>query len=215
LANAVHKAIAIQDRVAFGANSFSAGFGQVQMWNRISDLLDAAGGKKIKTISLLLLDGQADDLAVARLGNEQTVFYVSADGSMEGVTVGPGTLALRIKAEKIPGARGVCNVDAQPVFSPPITSSIPQLAARAKSGEYLFASTGFRLKMGPRDFIFLGPEKYIGNQITLSSYFFSRPAPSPSITMFLIPSSKGTQEPEPYFGPVVRTYLIVCTRIND
>jgi len=186
------KPLRFNDYDAFVANSFSVGFGEVQMWNKIADLLRATGGKRAKTVSLLLLDGQASDLAIAALGNEQTIFYISTDGSMEGVTIGPGNLALRIKAEKIPGLRGVCNVDVQPVFSLPVRSSIPQLAAREKLGEFLFDAAGFRLKMSPGNFVFLGPKKYTSDQITLASLVFSRPG----------------------LGPVVRMFLFVCTRIN-
>lgn len=186
------KPLRFNDYDAFVANSFSVGFGEAQMWDKIADLLRAAGAKQVKTVSLLLLDGQASDLAIAGLGNKQTIFYISTDGSMEGATIGPGNLALRIKAEKIPGLRGVCNVDVQPVFSLPVRSSIPQLAAREKLGEFLFDAAGFRLKMSPGNFVFLGPEKYSSDQITLGSLFFSRPGPR----------------------PVVRTFLFVCTRIN-
>jgi len=181
------------DYDAFGANSFSVGFGQTQIWNKVADLLRAAGGKKVETTSLLLPDGQADDVAIAILDKEQTIFYVSTEGTMEAATVGRGAVALRIQAEKIPGLRGVCNVSVQPVFSPPISSPIPQLAAREKSREFLFTSCRFGLKMSPGDFVFLGPEKYEEHQITLASLFFSRVGPEPA----------------------VRTYLIVCTRIVD
>jgi hypothetical protein len=177
---------------AFSANLFLAGFGQVPMWNKIADMLHTAGGRKIETVSLLIPDGQTSDLTVARLDNEQTVFYVPSSGSMEGVAIGPGKLAFQIKAEKIPGLRDVCNVDVQPVFLSPIKSPIPQSASPGKSGEFPFTSAGFKSKMSPGDFIFLGPEKYISQQITLGGLFFSIAKPI----------------------PVVRTYLIVCTTIK-
>jgi len=84
-------------------------------------------------------------------------------------------------------------VDVQPVFSLPVRSSIPQLAAREKSGEFLFTSAGFKLKMSPGDFVILGPQKYISHQITLGGLSFSRPEPK----------------------PVVRVFLFVCTGIID
>ena len=186
------KPFRFNDYNAFTANSFLVGFGQIQTLNKIDDLLRAADGKKIKTVSLLLTDGQANDIDIARLYNEQTVFYVSSTSSMEGATVGPGTFVLRIKAEKIPGFKSVCNVDVLPVSSPPMRRSITQLAGREKTGELLFTSAGFKLKMRPGDLFFLGPGKYISNQITLASLFFSRPRRQ----------------------PVVRTYLIICGRIN-
>jgi hypothetical protein len=182
------------DYEAFKANSFSASFGQIQMWNIIANMLRDAGSKHIETVTLLLPEGsETNDFTVTRLNKEQTIFYISSSGSMEGATLGQGRLALRIKAKKIPGLRGVCNVSVMPVFPSPITSPIPQLAERAKSNEFLFTSAGFSLKMSPGDFVLLGPEKYIDNQITLGSLFFSMPKPKPTI----------------------RIFLIVCTRIID
>jgi hypothetical protein len=179
---------------AFKANSFSASFGQIQMWNTIANVLRDAGSKHTETVSLLMPDGsETSDFTIIMLKKEQTIFYISNAGSMEGAAVGPGKLALRIKAEKIPGSRGVCNVSATPVFTQPTHIPIPQLDKRAKSNEFLFTSAGFRLKMSPGDFVLLGPEKYIDNQITLGSLFFSRPKPKPTIRMF----------------------LLICTRITD
>lgn len=186
------KPLTFNDYEAFVANSFSVGFGQIRMWNKIADLLRAADGKKIETVSLLLADGQAETIAVAGFGNEQAIFYISTEGSMDGVTVGPGELALRIKAEKIPGSRGICNMSVLPVFSSPPAGAIPQLVALEKSGEFLFTCCRFGLKMSRGDFVFLGPKKYIGQQTTLAGLFFSRPGRR----------------------PVVRAYLIVCTGIN-
>lgn len=198
------------DYDAFCANSFSAGFGQIQMWNKIAVLLRDAGAKKMPTISLLLSDGQADDLTIARLYREQPIFYISTSGSMEGATIGPGKLALRIKAKKIPGLRGVCNVQVHPVFSPPISSSIPQLAARAKAGELLFTCADFGLKMGPGDLFLLGPKKYISDQISLGSLFFSKPEGS----LFFSKSEAGPPTGRPEHKPAIRVFLVVCTSVN-
>lgn len=174
------------DRDTFNANSFLAGFGQIEMLRRIDGLLQAAGAKKAERTSLFLQDGQADDVMVARLPREQTVFYISAGGSTEGATLGPGVLVLRIKAERIAGSRGVCNVSIQPLF-------VSRLSLNRKADELLFARCGFELKMSPQDFVFLGSEKYISHQMTLNSLLFSR-----------------TEE-----KPVVRSYLIFCNGIND
>jgi hypothetical protein len=180
------KPLQFNDYEAFKANSFSASFGQIQMWDTIADVLRDAGTKHIETVSLLLFDGETSDFTIARLNNEQTIFYISTAGSIEGATIGPGKLALRIKAEKIPGSRGVCKVSATPVFTPPKINIFPQLAEREKANEFLFTSAGFSLKMSPGDFVLLGPEKYINNQITLGSLFFSIPKPKPTIRMFLL-----------------------------
>jgi len=194
----------------FRANSFLVGLGQVQMWGKIADLLRAADGKRTRRASLLLPDGQADDLTVVRLYDEQTIFYTSTDGSMGGATIGPGTLALHIKAEKIPGSRGVCKVNAQPVFLPPMKSPIPQLAAREKTSKVFFTCCRFGAKMSPGDLVFLGPEKYISHQMTLGSLFFSKPEGS-----LFLKKTEGSQPTKAKLKPAVRTFLLICTRIND
>ena len=200
------------DYGAFAANSFSVGFGQIQMWDEIGGLLDAADAKMMPTVSLLLADGQSSDVTIRSLYGEQPVFYISSGGSMKGATLGPGKLALRIKAEKIPGLRGVCDVRVHPVFSPPIGSSIPQLAARAKAGELPFVSAGFRLKMSPGDFFLLGPEKYVSDQISLGSLFFSKP--EGSLFFIKIKSESSPSSVRPERKPAIRVFLLVCTSID-
>jgi hypothetical protein len=193
---------------AFSANSFSVCFGQIPMWKQVVDLLLAAGGQKITTASLLLADGLSESVVVSGLDSPRTIFFISISGSREGANVGPGILALRIKAEKIPGLRGVCNVDACPVFSPPILgSSISQLAALTKRREFLFNSAAFGLRMSPGDFVFLGPEKYIEDQTTLGGLFFNKPEGS---LFFGATEHKGPEQ-----KPAVRVFLLVCTGIND
>jgi len=194
------------DHNAFRANSFSVGFGQIRMWNEIADLLRAADSKSVRTVSLLLLDTQPSDIPIAPLHNEQTVFYISTDGSTERVNIGPGELVLRIRAQRIPGSRDVCDADIIPVFSPPIRASIPQLAARERLKELPFTSCRFGVKMRPGDFAFLGPVKYMSHQITLGSLFFSRPEGS----LFF----SETKRKPPERKPAVRMFLLVCAGMN-
>ena len=179
---------------AFYSNSFSVGFGKDRMWNKIADLLRKADAERIETVTLLLSDREASDVAIATLYDEQNLFYHWRDGSLDETTMGPGIIAFRVKVEKIPGSRGVCKLDVLPVFLPPTRSLIPQLAAREKSDEFLFTWCRFGSKMAPSDFVFLGPKRYVGSQTTLDSLIFSR-----------------NYDDE----PVVRTYLFVCSRIID
>jgi hypothetical protein len=138
-------------------------------------------------------DGQANDLEVAQLKSKKTIFYTCDEHTTDAVTIGPGQVVLRLKAEKIPGARGVCRIEAEPVFTPPFVTAIPQLADLEKEKVFHFTSLGLELKMSPGDFILLGPEKFIKSQITLGGLFFSPPG----------------------FRPMARIYLIVCNRITD
>lgn len=191
---------------AFRANSFMVRTGGVQMWQRVHDLLRAAGGQKIVTVSLLLPDGQANDLIVTGLATRQSISFIADNGSGQGATIGPGNLVLRIKAEKIPEARGVCKLIAYPVFTVPIISSIPELVARAKLREFVFSSAAFGLKMGPGDFVVLAPERYISDQSTLGGLFFSKPEGS---LFFRSADPRKTE-----LKPTARIFLLVCSRIN-
>jgi hypothetical protein len=205
--------VKLRHREAFGANSFLVGFGQGSMLRGVTALLDGADARRVQTVSLLLPDGQSGDLSVARLPRGQTVFFTSPEGSVEGRAVGPGELALRIRADRIPRLRGICDLHADGVYSAPAPGSVPQLAARAKSEEFVFGSVGFGLIMAPGDFFLLGPERYVEDQMTLGSYFFSRPGPT-SGKMLWVPPLSSTQKLRPYFGPVARAYMVVCTGIN-
>lgn len=198
------------DYDAFCANSFSIGVGEIEMWSKIAESLEAAGAKKAPSVSLFLSDGRAGDFTVATIYREQPVSHISAGGSMSSATIGPGRLVMRISARKIPGSRGVCYVEVHPVFSPPISTSIPHLAARAKSMELAFISAGFALKMSPGDFVLLGPKKFISDQITLGSLFFSVPGGS----LFYPKSEVRRLLRKPERKPAVRVFLLVCTRIN-
>jgi hypothetical protein len=194
----------LKDYEAFNANSFMVRFGQVNMWRQTNDWLLGAEGRNIANVSLLLADGEAQTIAITGLDNPQPLYYTATDGSIKGANVGPGIFGLRIKAEKIPGSRGVCNLVAYPVFTPPTQSTIPQLDARGKLREFPFTSAAFGLKMSPGDFVFLTPKEYISDLTSLGGLFFSNPQGG----LFF---SK-TKAPE--YKPAVRIFLLVCTGIN-
>ena len=177
------------------------------MLDEIYNLLLAASGKIITKVSLMLADGQAETIAITGLDGPRTIFFTSTYGSREGANIGPGILALRLKAQTIPGSRGVCNVTAYPVFSPPIIrGAIPQLDARAKRREFPFSAAAFALKMGTGDFVLLGPKEYVSDQTALGGLFFSNPKGS----LFL----SETERKPPELKPAVRIFLLVCTRTN-
>ncbi len=180
------------DYQALQENLFLVGFGQLQTWDQIRDVLQAAGAKKVQTISLLLADGYADEITIADVDDQQALFYLS-NGSAGAVTIGPGKLVLRVRANKIPGSRGVCSTDIRPVFLSATRNFNANLSAKSRDNEYTFTSLGFRLKMSPGDFILIGPKRYITQQNTLASLFFSSPKPK----------------------PFTRIYLFVCLRIED
>ncbi len=185
------KPLRFNNHSAFTANFFSIGFGRLQMWNNVADLLRNAGGKKIETILLLLPDDQPQNITIAKLDHKQSVFYISSAGSTEDADVGPGVIALQIKAERIPPQKAVCKMNAVPVC-----------LSYAKTGEFPFDPLGFSVEMNPGDFVFIGPEKYISHQITLAGLFFT-------------PPQSGAGFSSPADQPAVRCYLIVCTAISN
>jgi hypothetical protein len=194
----------LQDYKAFSANSFLVRFGQVDLWRQTNDWLLGAEARNLAKVSLMLADGEAQTIAITGLDRPQPLYYTAADGSKKGANVGPGIFGLKIKSEKIPGSRGVCDIVAYPVFSPPAESAIPQLDARGKLSEFPFTSTAFGLKMTPGDFVFLAPKEYISDQTELGGLFFSN-------TRGGLFFSK-TKTPE--YKPAVRIFLLICTGIN-
>ena len=201
------KNLRYQSSHSFTENSFSVHFGQIRMWNETFASLLAAGAKQINKVSLMLADDLDETISVARIDSPRTIFFTSTYGSREGANVGPGILALRLKTKKIPGLRGVCNVTAYPVYSPPmIKSTIPLLSARTQRREFPFSAAAFGLRMGPGDFILLGPKEYVSDQTDLGGIFFSNPEGS----LFFRETERTTFEPEPAF----RIFLLVCTRTN-
>lgn len=199
---------------AFEANFFRVGVGHPTL-NDTVNMLHSAGGKRVQTVSLLLPDNRGNNLWVAPVPPGQTVFYTSEAGSMQGVTLGPGSMALRLTAQIFPGLRGLCDVRVQPTFMSPLRGPIPQTEGHPPSGDFPFTPTGFNLKMSPGDFFLLGPSEYVADGMTLAGYFFSRPAPSPRVRMFIPPPSGEPGKLQPYNGPVARVYLVLCTGVND
>jgi hypothetical protein len=194
----------LKDYKAFNANSFMVRFGQVDLWRQTNEWLIGADGRNIANVSLMLADGQAQTIVIAGLDRPQTIFYTAANGSSEGANVGPGVFGLRIKAENIPGSRGVCDLVAYPVFSPPTESTIPQLDALGKLREFPFTSAAFGLKMSPGDFVFLAPKEYVSDQTALGGLFFNNPRGG----LFF------SKAKAPEYKPAIRIFLLVCTGIN-
>jgi len=185
--------VQFNDAYAFKANSFSIGVGQVTAWAEIAEQLDGAGARVVKTVALLLTPGEPGDLIVVTLTEKKDIYYISGKGSWEGATIGPGVVGLRIKAERISGSRGVCEVDSQPVFSPAISPPAWLPGGWEKSSDLFFTAVGFKLKMSLGDFILLGPQQYLRDKTTLGGVFFS-----------------GARR-----EAAVRTYLLVCADIVD
>ena len=192
---------------AFSANSFLARFGQLDVWNEVRSMLIAAEGQEVVKVSLMLSDGQPQTLTITTLDRTQTVFYRAADGSRQGANVGPGILGLRIKCDRVPGKKGICEVTAYPVYSLPTQSAIPQLQAQMKRREFPFTSAALGLRMSPGDFVFLAPKEYVSDQTSLGGLFFSNVRGR----MFF----NAAKRKAPEHKTAVRVFLLTCARIDD
>jgi hypothetical protein len=196
-----------QSAHSFAANSFSVQFGQIRMWRELFASITAVGAKEINKVSLMLTDDTPETIAITRIESPQTIFFTSTYGSREAANVGPGILALRIKTQKIPALRGVCNFTAYPVYSPPmIKSTIPVLDARTQRREFAFSTAAFGLRMGPGDFILLGPKEYVSDQTALGGLFFCNPEGN----LFFSETERSSLEHK----PSVRLFLLFCTRTS-
>jgi hypothetical protein len=195
-------------RLAFSANNFSVYYGRLQEWNTISDLLIEAGGERRSRTTVLLPDGQSEDITITGFDYPMSVYYVSSQGlNKEGANIGPGLLVMRIKAGDVSSLNDAANVTIYPVFKVPVGSNIPQIDAMQKTREFPFTAAAFGLYMSPGDFIILSPQEFVGDSSTLGSLFFCNPQGS----MFF---QKDKRKP-PAVKPSFKVYMLTCTAINN
>jgi len=215
----IRKPLHFTDYNAFEANDFLAGFGRNEMWDEIASRLARAGARNAGTNRLIVFDDRGDDVIFTTLGVEQSVFYTTGDGKLAGASLGGGQLAWRIKARPIPRLRGASEVEIQPVFRRQVDNTIGRLLGREKRDEIVFDFAGFELTMSSGDFVLLGPSQYKKDDITLSSLFFT------SRGNFAFPKPRQNEKGEEIPGkpvytlqkdvPLVRFFLIACTRVGD
>ena len=176
----------------FRANNFYAGYGRARKWNEIREKLVEAGAKGRSVLTLMLSYGYASDLMVGYLENEKHLFYTSQNGAKEALSIGPGQLVLRIEAVEIPGERGVCFLDVKPALPTKFEAAYAPAGSEGTKGR-VFRSSGFKIKMGAGDMIFISPRDETGKRMSLAGIFLSEMAPK----------------------PVLKGYLFVCTKIRD
>ncbi|MFC1676336.1 hypothetical protein ACFL3G_04650 [Planctomycetota bacterium] len=178
------------DYQAFNTNAFYMSPGDMDNWDEIGNILRRTGSKKIKAFSFLIMDGKSDELVIYEFDKQRTLFYTPGNGPVEELTIGPGLIALRMTANKVPGLRGTWDIEFVPAFMPPHSTIIAPLARREKTNDFIFDSAGFNLKMTTGDLFYLGPAKFQDTHANLAGYFFSDPG-------------------------VIRTYMVLCARSSD
>jgi hypothetical protein len=183
--------IYLLDYQAFSSNSFRADLGRATSFGHISKVLQDASSKIVNRYMLLIPLGESQEVEVVYLDRQQSIFHISADGSMTGHSLGPGYLVMRFLAKEIASMMGVSNVQFSVVFRPPFTT-LHTLEIRPKKGEYLFPPTLFNVNMGAGDLFVLSPKKPNQDRSTLDGLFFGQ--------------GDGRD--------VFRLYLIICTGVT-
>ncbi len=192
---------------AFRENSFRVKFGRMEMWDKILEQLTAADAQRVATMTLAVPDNDSTDLPIASLPAGRPISFIGNNLARQTVTVGPGLLMLRLRAEPIPWMRGVRKIIAYPVHKLPLTTAIPQIQDSARRQEFYFDPAAFALPMGPGDLVVLGPDKYTGERTSLGGLFFN----NPEGTLFFNPN----KPKPPEHKPAARVYILVCTAVSD
>ncbi|MDH7600440.1 MAG: hypothetical protein QHH07_12550, partial [Sedimentisphaerales bacterium] len=162
----------------FRANAFRVAQATVQRWDWILGSL-AEAQARLANITTVWLDGdQPHDMKVWALPKAVRVTYTSQQGSQETAMVGPGVLALRLKAEAM-GSRGaIRQLVAYPVSTPGVVGHVDRLVEFARRMEVPFMGAAFTVPIREGDIVVLGPEEYCGDQSTLGGLFFRELQPA-------------------------------------
>jgi len=201
------KPIRTNSYTAFRENGFRVRYGRLRMWQRVQNLLAEAGAQGAGTTSLLVSEDAPADLPIADVPAARPISFVGTDLSKQIANVTAGVLSLRLRAEPVPGARGVRKIIAYPVHSLPVSIGIPQLDATTRQREFYFASAAFATQMSPGDLVLLAPDHYTGERDSLGGTFFIRPVGA----IFADPSRRKPPERK----PTVRIFVLICTRVSE
>ncbi len=201
------KPIHTNSYTAFAENGFRVRYGRLRVWKELEAMLAKAGGRGAGTTSLILSEEAPANLPIADVPQGHPISFVGTDLSRQIANVGPGVLVLRLRAQPVPGARGVRKMIAYPVHTLPSSLAIPELDAAARQREFYFGAAAFASQMSPGDFVLLAPNDYTGQRDTLGGLFFNKPVG----TVFLDPEHKRPPERK----PTVRIFVLICTRMTD
>ncbi len=207
-----------KDPQAFAANGFSAGFGQSSDWSPLGKKLRLAKARKVETRSLIIFDDEGDDVLVGTIEERNKYFYTHSDGSVVPQSLGSGYIVFRIKASPVPASRGFAYLSVQPLFSLGLDDTIPRLAGRKRSGETIFDTVAFDLKIGAGDFVLLSSTEPDQGLAMISELFcrvdrqimLRNPDFAGDITKDNMASAMIKKDVK-----VIRAYLILCTGVKN
>ena len=192
---------------AFRSNAFRVAKGSAQQWDWIVGSLNQAGATAGTTVRVLLSGDQEDEVTIATLALPQNVTFVDKEDLAQRVVVGPGRLALRLKAEPMQSAARMCQLVGYPVFTLSASGAVPELAAMARTRDVAFLAAAFSTPIRQGDILVLGPEDYYGDPSTLGGLFFCEAqdaAPTDPRTAGAVQRRRA-----------VRVYVMVCARLSE
>jgi hypothetical protein len=179
------ESVYFNNQQAFTENSFAIGFGRIDTWETAAELLRSAGAKKVATTALLLSSEQQSDIPAAGLTGHKDILYLDTDLSLKSFAARPGQIALRLKAKKIAGKRGVCNFYGKVVFVPKAKPNFP-VPENSPLNEFSFKATGFGLRTSPGDLLLLGPTRYVTDEKALANIFFNTNGSKPKVRLYML-----------------------------
>lgn len=201
------KPVHLSSYSGFTENSFRMRAGRVEHWEQISLLLTDAGAQRVGTVSMIVPSNDTADLPIADLPAARQITFVGNNLARQSANVGPGVLALRLRAEPIPWARGVQKIIGYPTYTIPVVSAIAALQEKARQNEFYFAPAAFAVQMAPGDLVVLAPDRFTGERLSLGGLFFNKPEG----TLFFNPAARTPPEVK----PAVRVYILVCAAVNE
>ncbi len=192
---------------AFRRNNFRVRSGKVGAWRQILDLLTQAGAQRVGTATLMVNDRDSTDWPLINMPAAGPITFFDENSLEQSAPLASGQLVLRLRAEPVPGLRGVRKLVVYPAYNPPLSSAIPELQKKLKENEVAFHAAAFAAQMGPGDLVVLAPNEYTGERLSLGGLFFNKAVP----VTFLDPASSELPKKE----PAVRVLILVCAGVKD
>lgn len=188
------------DPDVFAANLFQFGFGEQQMWHTIATLLESADTIVERRTKIKLDFGQFDELVVDRIDTKMNLFYLRSNLEIEPFHIDRGQFVFKVTASPEPGIRGICRLQATPVYMPFRLPDKPE----AKE-DISIESLGFAVNMSPGDFFILGPKPDFAT-VLQNETAETGATGEKSIAHFLFTDPQKSK---------IRLFAVFCTGISD
>jgi hypothetical protein len=174
---------------ALAANSFRLVLGESQMWQHTAAVLEQLDARATDHVRMILDFGQIDDVTIRPINDRTNISYYTPRADIDSYAAPPGRVVLKVKALPVPGARGVCNFTAVPMFVAAVPTAVGTAAA---AQDKPFDDLAFGVSISPGDFLVIGPAVM--------------PRPRESIASLFFTAAQGTY---------ARLYVIFCGGITD